>query len=252
MPTWNRAAILPNTLNSILNQTLKDFELIIIDDGSTDNTWDILQSYAGKDNRIRLFRHEKSRERVISWNEGMREAKGDWLYFVDSDDEIAYGSLEILNHNIEQYPEYKVFNFGQIIYSLTGADLKLARELPDWDREGMDHFDTGLVGAGGFTFKRECLDHIGWMPEADNVYDLADWFGKEVKKWFEENKPGEDYPRYNKDDRWVGNPWGQDFALMWLVTRKYKSKKLPLYLYIAYIRTEPWLYERADNSGVMG
>ncbi len=252
MPAWNRANILPCTITSILNQTFEDFELLIIDDGSTDNTQEVLQKFAKLDKRIRLFKHERPRERVISWNEGMREAKGEWLYFVDSDDEIAYGALEMLNHNIELYPDYKVFNFGQIIYSLTGGDMKMAKELPDWDGEGMYHFDSGLVGAGGFTFKKECLQNVDWMPEVDNIYDLADWFGVRVEEWFAKNASGIAHQKYNQDDKFCGNPWGQDYALMWLVTRKYKSKKLPLYVYFAYIRTENWSHEFASKSGVMG
>src|SRR5260221_7392763 len=136
MCTWNRASILPKTVSSILNQTYNDFELLVMDDGSTDDSWTVLQELASKDTRIRLFRHEQCKERVISRKELMNEAKGEWIYWVDSDDEIIYGTLEVLNHNINLFPEYKVFNFGQIIFSLTGTDVKLAKELPDWDGEG--------------------------------------------------------------------------------------------------------------------
>lgn len=252
LTTWNRAAILPKTLNSILNQTFEDFELLIMDDGSTDKTQEVLQAYAAKDKRIRLFKHEKCRERIISRKELMKECRGEWIYWVDSDDEIIYGTLEVLNHNIKLYPEYKVFNFGQIIFSLTGTDVRLAREIPDREGEGMDHFDSGLVGTGGFTFKRECLANIGELPDADNVYDYADWFGAHVEAWFAANDPGRPHQKYNKDDKWVGNPWGDDFGFFWFLTRKYKTKRLPINPYIAYIRTENWAYEFADGSGVMG
>lgn len=254
MTTWNRASILPCTINSILNQTYKDFELLIMDDGSTDNSWSVLQKYALEDNRIRVFRHEKCRERIISRRELMKECKGEWIYWVDSDDEIIYGTLELLNHAINMYPDFKVFNFGQIIFSLTGTDLRLAKELPEWEGEGMNHFDSGMVGTGGFVFKRECLENIDYfsMPEIDNVYDHADWFGQQVNAWFDKNRPGEDHTQYNKDDKWVGNPWGDDYSFIWLLTRKYKSKRIPINPYIAYIRTENWAYEFADGSGVMG
>lgn len=252
LTTWNRGSILPKTLNSILNQTFEDFELLIMDDGSSDNTPEVLKRYAEQDTRIRLFRHDKCRERIISRKELMEEAKGEWIYWIDSDDEIIYGTLEILNHNINLYPDYKVFNFGQIIFSLTGTDLRTAMELPDWTGEGMYHFDSGRVGTGGFTFKRECLDKIGELPMYDNIYDLADWFGARVEEWFAKNAPDVEHQRYNQADKFCGNPWGDDFAFMWLLTRKFKSKKLPINPYIAYIRTENWAYEFATNSGVMG
>lgn len=270
MTTWNRVNILPNTIRTILNQTYRDFELLIMDDGATDTTWEVLQQLAATDSRIRLFRHtdlvnsKAARERIISRQELMSAATGEWIYWVDDDDEIIYGTLEVLKHNIEANPDISVFNFGQIIFSLTGTTIKLANDLPDRDGEGMDHFDTGRVGTGGFVFKRDCLNHIVPLPNIDNVFDLAEWFGKQVDAWFDQHKPGVTHQLYGKEDqfdaqgnkirecKWCGNPWGDDYVFMWLLTRKYKSKKLSINPYIAYIRTEPWAYERAINSGVMG
>lgn len=251
MCSWNRANILKSTINTILNQTYGDWELLIMDDGSTDNTQEVLQELANFDSRIRLFKHDKPKERVISRKELMKEATGDWIYWVDSDDEIIYGTLEILKHNIELNPDYKVFNFGQIIFSLTGTTIKLGNELPAFEGEGHYHFDSGMVGCGGFCFKRECLDNIDEMPDVKDIYNFSNWFGERVEEWFEKNDPGKPHQKYNQDDKWCGNPWGDDFVFMWLLTRKYKSKKLPINPYIAYIRTEPWAYERAVVSGTM-
>lgn len=262
--TWNRASILPKTLTSILNQTYDDFELLIMDDGSTDDTWAVLEQFKSRDERIKLFRHEKPRERVISRKELMKEATGDWIYWVDSDDEIIYGALEIFKHNIERNPEYKIFNFGQIIFSLTGTSIKLGNELPAWEGIGHDHFDTGLVGTGGFVFHKDCLQTMEPVPDVDNIFHLAEWFGKQVDAWFDQNRPGVPHQLYGIEDefdaqgnkgrecKWCGNPWGDDYTFMWLLTRKFKSMKLPINPYIAYIRTENWAYEYADNSGVMG
>lgn len=255
MPTWNRANILPKTITSILNQTYADFELLIMDDGSTDHTQAVLQDFAGKDSRIRLFRHDTPQERIICRKELMAQATGDWIYWVDSDDEIVYGALEILKHNIEANPDYAVFNFGQIVFSLTGTTVKLANDLPEMEpgKDGMDHFDSGRVGTGGFIFKRSCLNALAPLPDIGNVFDLADWFGEQLKEWWSaQRRPAETCPKYNRDDKWCGNPWGDDFVFMWLITRRFKSKKLPLNLYIAYIRTENWAYEFADGSGTMG
>ena len=252
MSTWNRANILPKTLASILNQTVADFELLIMDDASSDHTQQVLKEFADKDSRIRLFKHEQCQERVISRKELMEQCRGEWIYWVDSDDEIIYCTLELLNHAIKTYPEYKVFNFGQIIFTLSGTDLKVAQELPDREGEGMYHFDSGKVGTGAFTFKRECLQEIGELPSFNNIYDLADWFGVRVEEWFDKNAPGVEHQKYNQADKFCGNPWGDDYVMIWLLTRKFKSKKLPINPYIAYIRTENWAYEFATNSGTMG
>lgn len=250
--SWNRANILPKAMNSVCDQTFEDWELIVIDDGSTDNTQEVLKRYKDRyGDKIKIITHEKCQERVISWNEGMKLASGDWISFLDSDDEYIFGYYEILEHNIKKYPEYKVFNFGYVLHSLSGATFKTPIELPDWQGEGMDHFDTGKVGAGSLVFKKECLEKSGYLPDAKDIYFLSNWFGERVEEWFAQNDPGREHQKYNQDDKWCGNPWGQDYVLAWLLTRKFKSKCLFIYPYIAYIRTEPWLYERAIISGTM-
>lgn len=253
MPTWNRKAILPRTIASILNQTYTDFELLIMDDGSTDGTWDLLSNLAIGEPRVRIFRHDKPRERIICRSKLMEEANGEWILWVDSDDEIIYGMLEVLAHNIALYPDFKVFNWGQVVMSLTGTTIKVGQQLPEAeDLPGHDHFDTGLVGTGAFMFHRDLLPVVEKFPQVDNVFDFADQFGAIVEDWFAKNRPGKEHQRYNRDDKWCGNPWGDDFVFMWLLTRAHKSKKIPITPYIAYIRTENWAYEFSDGSGVMG
>lgn len=65
MPTYNRADLLPLSIESILSQTYSDFEFIIVDDGSTDESWKLLKSYAQKDKRIRLYKNKKTGEFLI-------------------------------------------------------------------------------------------------------------------------------------------------------------------------------------------
>jgi len=72
-------------IESVLNQTYKDWELIIVDDGSTDNTKDLIDEFIEKDNRIQYL-YQKNKERSAARNNGIKEAKGSWLCFLDSDD----------------------------------------------------------------------------------------------------------------------------------------------------------------------
>lgn len=85
MPVWNGERHLHEAVDSILNQTFRDFEFIILDDGSTDSTPDILREYAAKDDRIRIVRldHEGI---VVALNRGVSEAKADWIARMDCDD----------------------------------------------------------------------------------------------------------------------------------------------------------------------
>ena len=84
IPTYNRACLLPEAVNSALDQTFQDFELIIVDDGSTDGTEEQVKSF--QDHRIRYFRHQTNIGASAARNTGIRKAKGEYLAFLDSDD----------------------------------------------------------------------------------------------------------------------------------------------------------------------
>jgi glycosyltransferase involved in cell wall biosynthesis len=88
VPTYNRAALIDKTIHSLLNQTKDNFEIIIVDDGSTDNTKHIIDLFT--DSRISYFYKENS-ERGATRNYGVQKAKGSYINFFDSDD-IAYGN----------------------------------------------------------------------------------------------------------------------------------------------------------------
>ena len=92
IPTYNRASALGRAITSVLEQTFVDFELIIVDDGSTDNTEDIIRSF--KDHRIRFVRHQQNSGVCAARNTGIRAARGEYIAFDDSDDEWLPQKLE--------------------------------------------------------------------------------------------------------------------------------------------------------------
>lgn len=85
LPTFNRGHMIHLAIRSVLTQTYKDWELIIVDDGSKDNTKDVIDKFIAKDNRIRYL-FQKNKERSVARNNGIKNAKGDWICFLDSDD----------------------------------------------------------------------------------------------------------------------------------------------------------------------
>ena len=95
VPVHNVEKYLHNCLDSILAQTFSDFELILIDDGSKDNSGKICDEYAEKDSRIRVF-HQVNQGQAAARNFGVTQAKADWIHFVDSDDIIHPQMLESL------------------------------------------------------------------------------------------------------------------------------------------------------------
>ena len=86
MSTYNRADLLPRAVESILNQTYGDFEFIIIDDGSTDGTVDILRAYTEQDNRIKVITNRPNQGLIVSLNKGIDAARGKYIARMDDDD----------------------------------------------------------------------------------------------------------------------------------------------------------------------
>ena len=87
VPIYNVAEYLPQCLDSILNQTFKDFEVILVDDGSTDNSFKICQEYVAKDSRFRLI-HQENKGLAGARNTIIKNAKTEFISWVDSDDWI--------------------------------------------------------------------------------------------------------------------------------------------------------------------
>ena len=85
-PAYNAENFLPETIDSVLNQTFRDWELIVVDDCSTDRTFEIASAYAEKDPRVRVVRNEVNAGVAATRNHGLDVATGDYIAFVDSDD----------------------------------------------------------------------------------------------------------------------------------------------------------------------
>lgn len=84
MPSYNTAEFIKESINSVLNQTYQNFEIIIVDDCSTDNTDEVVAEI--KDERIKYIKNQKNSGAAVSRNRALREAKGKWIAFLDSDD----------------------------------------------------------------------------------------------------------------------------------------------------------------------
>lgn len=104
MPTYNRAKYLSDAISSVLNQTYQDFEIIVVDDGSTDNTRLLVENYQKMDNRIRYF-YEQNRGVASARNLGIEKAQGDYMVFFDSDDVSMPDRLEKQVMVLDSKPE---------------------------------------------------------------------------------------------------------------------------------------------------
>ena len=101
IPVYNVEAYLRECLDSVVNQTLKEIEIITVDDGSTDSSLEILKEYAQKDNRITVMK-QKNLHAGVARNAGLAVAKGEYLSFLDSDDFFELNMLEEMNKKADE------------------------------------------------------------------------------------------------------------------------------------------------------
>ena len=104
IPAYNAAQYIHRAIESSLRQTHKNLDILIIDDGSTDDTLKVAQTYAADDERVRVFT-QKHAEVSAARNHGIREAKGQYITFIDSDDWLEDNAVEILLSAQLQYPD---------------------------------------------------------------------------------------------------------------------------------------------------
>jgi glycosyltransferase involved in cell wall biosynthesis len=95
VPVFNRRSAIREALESILKQTYEHWEALVVDDGSTDGTAQVVEEYSRADSRVRLLRHGQRKGAQAARNTGIRDAQGEWIAFLDSDDQWLPCSLEV-------------------------------------------------------------------------------------------------------------------------------------------------------------
>jgi glycosyltransferase EpsE len=108
MSVYNDEEYLEKSMNSILDQTFSDFEFLIIDDASTDESVSILKSYASNDERIRLVLNEKNKGLSYNLAEGVEMAEASWIARMDADDIACENRLEVQKEYVENHPDVDI------------------------------------------------------------------------------------------------------------------------------------------------
>lgn len=111
IPLYNKELSISNTIQSVLDQTFQNFEIVIVNDGSTDNSVKEVEKF--DDKRIRLI-HQENQGVSAARNKGIKEARNEWVAFLDGDDLWEEDHLETLNGMIQVYPADKVFTTSYI------------------------------------------------------------------------------------------------------------------------------------------
>ncbi|MFN5308085.1 MAG: glycosyltransferase family 2 protein [Candidatus Kapaibacterium sp.] len=154
MPTYNRAQLIERALQSLLAQTEKDWELIIVDDGSTDNTNELIRRFIADNPQYAVrYSYHSNRGTGLSRNAGIMQACGMYVTFLDSDDEYDTDHLAIRRSIILDYPDVDLIHGGvQII----GNPYVIDKNNPN----NTIHLDECVIG-GTFCIKRSTAIELG-------------------------------------------------------------------------------------------
>lgn len=171
MPAYNAAPYIAEAIESIINQTFKDFEFIIIDDCSTDNTRDIIETYAKKDKRIRFFKNERNLKVAKTRNKGLKLAKGEYIVNMDADDWSYPDRIEKQVHLMEENPDL-VLSSGNMEICDSKMNIKNKTKLPIKDsriREVLLQYNP-IVNPATIFKRREALQ-VGGYDETVKTED---------------------------------------------------------------------------------
>ena len=171
VPAYNSEKFIDKCIDSLLSQTCKDFELILVDDGSVDDTLSVLNFYAEKDSRVRVL-HQENGGHTSARNLGLAHSRGEYILFVDSDDWLDLDALEKCENEIRENnsdiiifgihchsetTDYYIFgSFADGFYTVGGDDTRVKDNIlmaPD----GRFAFPKSLSGKA---FKREKIYDI--------------------------------------------------------------------------------------------
>lgn len=186
MPNYNDAEFLPQAIESVLAQTFIDFEFIIIDDGSSDDSWDIIREYARKDSRIVAVKNERNLLICRTLNRGISLAKGKYIARMDSDDISLPTRFEKQIVFMEDEKNQKIGVCGMNFFVINRNGQRIGmKEFPESNEACRATFlFRNPFGHNTVMIRKKCFDELG-VYDNDFVYaeDLELWmrFGQKYE-----------------------------------------------------------------------
>lgn len=179
VPIYNGEAFLAETIVSVLNQTYKNWELLLIDDGSDDNSSSICNAFVAKDDRIK-YHYKENGGQASARNLGIKLSKGSWVALLDADDVWDALKLEKQVNALKKHPTV------EFCYTNTSAfknDLTNEVENKDQYHYGLSPtrklfsivFSENFISNSSALFKKSVLDKVGLYDEAEQVRGTEDW-----------------------------------------------------------------------------
>lgn len=183
IPTYNYARYLPEAIESVLAQTLTDFELLIVDDRSTDNTAEVVQPFL-TDKRVRFAVNELNLGMVNNWNQCLARASGDYIKFLFGDDKLCDARcLEEMVKMMEANPSATLAAAARVIFDDESRPVNLWRTLADGLHDGRQLITSlmmegaeNLIGEPSAVLFRRKDASRGFDIQLRQIVDLEMWF----------------------------------------------------------------------------
>lgn len=177
-PSFNRAELVVETAQSIFNQDYPHWEWIIVDDGSTDNSWRILQGFAENDSRVKIFKRTRTpKGACVCRNQGVEYSTGKYLIFLDTDDLLEPFSLTQRVESMEQYPELDFAIFPSLMFQNTPFDLNLWWNIDKATSELQRQLHQDAICQGtGVIWRKDSFVRIGLWDEQLLLWQDIDLF----------------------------------------------------------------------------
>ncbi len=172
VPTYNRAHHLRKALDSIKAQEYKDYEVIIVDDGSTDGTREIAEEYA-QDNRRFKYCYKINEERSIARNYGIKHASGKYIGFLDSDDFFYPNHLMVARELLKQREFPEVAHLGYEIVNDKGIVVEVKNNFDSSVKEMLIH--ENVLNVNAIFIRQDIIREINFIPSPSAVIS-EDWY----------------------------------------------------------------------------
>ncbi len=176
LPTYNGSKFIRRSIESVLVQSFVNFELLVIDDGSTDSTAEIIQEAARNDSRVVYLKNEKNLGIQKTLNKGLKEAKGEYIARIDDDDLwVDEDKLKNQTEFLDTHPDYVLVGTGVIIQNEEGAELFRFLNI-----QNDEEIRRSLLGKNCFThssvmFKKSAAMKFGGYDESQETRHIEDY-----------------------------------------------------------------------------
>jgi len=233
MSVRNGEKDLEKSMNSLFNQTFTDWELIVCDDGSTDNTLGLLNKYAERDNRVRVLHNSESKGLAYSLNYCIENARSNILARQDADDASDIHRFEIQYPFVISHPEYAVV--GTCWYSVDENGVKKENRVPE-KPTARQQVKGGLYMHPSWMMRKDQIEKIGFYTV--NKYTVRSQDYHFIMKLLAAGMTLYNMPNllyyYTNDaaTRQRHKNWKRVKGLMWIRWDSYKRNHLPIWCYV--------------------